>query len=157
MLLRKLGEPLANLVYVQAAFMLMLLRKLGEPLEILVHVQAAFMLMGLRKLGEPLANPCPCTGSVHADGAAEAWRAACKSLCPCTGSFHADGPAKAWHAACANPYVHVQAAFMLMLLRKLGKPLANPFPCTGSVHADGAAEAWRAARKSLSMYRQRSC
>jgi hypothetical protein len=61
--------------------MLMVMRKLGEPLANPdVHVQAAFMLMVLRKLGEPLANPCPCTGSVHADGAAEAWRAACKSL-----------------------------------------------------------------------------
>ncbi len=26
----------------------------------------------------------------------------------------------------ANPYVRVQAAFMLMVLRKLGQPLANP-------------------------------
>jgi hypothetical protein len=80
----------------------------------------------------------------------------------------------------ANPYVHVQAAFMLMVLRKLGEPLANLCPCTGSFHvdgpakvwqatckslcsctgsfhADGAAEAWRAACKSLSMFRQRSC
>ncbi len=39
----------------------------------------AVMLMLLRKFGKPLANPCPCTGSVHADGDAEAWRAACKS------------------------------------------------------------------------------
>jgi hypothetical protein len=57
----------------------------------------------------------------------------------------------------ANPYVHVHAAFMLMLLRKFGKPLANLCPCTGSFHADGAAEAWRAACKSLSIVRQRSC
>ncbi len=27
------------------------------------------------------------------------WQAACKSLCPCTGSVHADGAAEAWRAA----------------------------------------------------------
>jgi hypothetical protein len=106
--------------------MLMVLQKLGEPLaNPYFHVQAEFMLMVLRKLGEPLANPCPCTGSFHADGGAEAWRAACKSLCSCTGSVNADGAAKVWQAAC--------------------KSLCS---CTGSLHADGAAEAWRAAGKA---------
>jgi hypothetical protein len=76
-----LASRLQILGHVQAAFMLMVLRKLGKPLvNPYVHVKAAFMLMVLRKLGEPLANPCPCTCSFHADGAAEAWRAACKSL-----------------------------------------------------------------------------
>ncbi len=38
--------------------MLMVLRKLGEPLaNPYIPIQAAFMLMVLRKLGEPLAKP----------------------------------------------------------------------------------------------------
>jgi hypothetical protein len=59
----------------------------------------------------------------------------------------------------ANPYIHVQAAFMLMVLRKLGEPLANPY-----VHVQAAFMlmvlrklGMQHAQILMSMYRQLSC